>query len=128
VSLAEMFTEGGLDKFSHLTQVGFTYSDDEPSKFSMFSIYHWWSIAKASAGLCAALSPTHLSIVQKGCDGKIKWKPLGFHMGEIGSSMNDSKRSACFTIAKLTDESTIRCRYRWLQYVLLYGDNECKHL
>lgn len=47
-------------------------------------------------GLVGALSPTHLSVVQKGCDGKIKWKPLGYHMGDIGSSVHDSKNLLFF--------------------------------
>jgi mediator of RNA polymerase II transcription subunit 16, fungi type len=29
-SLAEAFTEGGLDRFIHLSQIGFSYDDDEP--------------------------------------------------------------------------------------------------
>lgn len=45
-----------------------------------------------SEGLVGALSPTHLSVVQKGCDGKIKWNPLVYNMGEIGTSIQDSKR------------------------------------
>ena len=29
-SLAETFTEGGPDRFIHLSQIGFSYEDDEP--------------------------------------------------------------------------------------------------
>ena len=29
-TLAEMFTEGGPDRFIHLSQIGFSYEDDEP--------------------------------------------------------------------------------------------------
>lgn len=31
-SLAELFTQGGEDKFSHISQIGFTYNGYEPSK------------------------------------------------------------------------------------------------
>ncbi|OBT52775.1 hypothetical protein VE04_06832 [Pseudogymnoascus sp. 24MN13] len=74
-SLAELFTLGGLDKFSHISQIGFTYNGYEPS-------------------LVGALSPTHLSVVQKGCDGKIKWNPLVYNMGEIGTSLEDTQYAA----------------------------------
>ncbi|OBT45969.1 hypothetical protein VE00_03746 [Pseudogymnoascus sp. WSF 3629] len=74
-SLAELFTQGGLDKFSHISQIGFTYNGYEPS-------------------LVGALSPTHLSVVQKGCDGKIKWNPLVYNMGDIGTSLEDTQYAA----------------------------------
>lgn len=88
-SLAELFTLGGLDKFSHISQIGFTYNGYEPSEpQSLSQIFHLLTI---SGGLVGALSPTHLSVVQKGCDGKIKWNPLVYNMGEIGTSLEDSK-------------------------------------
>ncbi|KFY20265.1 hypothetical protein V491_03862 [Pseudogymnoascus sp. VKM F-3775] len=74
-TLAELSTIGGADKFSHISQIGFTYNGYEPS-------------------LVGALSPTHLSVVQKGCDGKIKWSPLTYNMGDIGTSLEDTQYAA----------------------------------
>jgi mediator of RNA polymerase II transcription subunit 16, fungi type len=31
-SLAESFTEGGPDRFIHLSQIGFSYEDEEPCR------------------------------------------------------------------------------------------------
>lgn len=31
-TLSELFMEGGPDKFSHISQVGFSFNDDEPCK------------------------------------------------------------------------------------------------
>lgn len=42
-------------------------------------------------GLQIALSPTYCSMVQIRNDGKVKWKQLDYHMGDIGSSMEDRK-------------------------------------
>ncbi|KFY19349.1 hypothetical protein V493_08002, partial [Pseudogymnoascus sp. VKM F-4281 (FW-2241)] len=74
-SLAELYTLGGLDKFSHISQIGFTYNGYEQS-------------------LVGALSPTHMSVVQKGCDGKIKWNPLVYNMDDIGTSLQDTQYAA----------------------------------
>lgn len=30
ISLAETFTEGNVDKFTHMPQIGFSYADEEP--------------------------------------------------------------------------------------------------
>lgn len=42
-------------------------------------------------GLQFALSPTYCSAVQIRNDGKVKWKQLDYHMGDIGSSMEDGE-------------------------------------
>lgn len=69
------FTDGDLDKVHHLSQIGFSYAEDEPC-------------------LQATLSPSYCSVVQIRNDGKVKWKQLDYHMGDIGSGMNDPRYAA----------------------------------
>ncbi|RDW88854.1 hypothetical protein BP6252_00886 [Coleophoma cylindrospora] len=79
-TMSEVFNDGDLDKVWHLSQIGFTYAEDEPC-------------------LQMALSPTSCSMVQIRNDGKVKWKQLDYH-GDIGSSMEDGQYAA--TIAAFT--------------------------
>lgn len=88
ISLVEIYTQGSLDRFSHLSQIGFSYSYEEPCKYSSCST-HFPSDSHSFAGLQVAASPTYNSIVQIGCDGKIKWKTLTPHVGDIGSSIDE---------------------------------------
>lgn len=74
-SLAELYTEGSIDQFSHLSQTGFMIMDDEPC-------------------LQTALSPTSFSTVRLGITGKMKWKCLTFQMGQITSDTEESQYSA----------------------------------
>jgi hypothetical protein len=52
-------------------------------------------------GLQFVLSPTYCSAVQMRNDGKVKWNKLDYHMGDIGSSMEDRELpiSLAFLIA-----------------------------
>jgi mediator of RNA polymerase II transcription subunit 16 len=87
-SMAELYTQGNQDRFTHLSQVGFTYADDEPC-------------------LQAALSPTFCSISQKGCDNKYRWKPLRCHLGDIGTTLQDPQYATIVAAFTLTCSTAI---------------------
>ncbi|KAN0117358.1 mediator of RNA polymerase-like protein II transcription subunit 16 [Hyaloscypha variabilis] len=70
LTMAETFNDGDLDRVWHLSQIGFSYSDDDPC-------------------LQVALSPSYCSLVQIRNDGKVHWKQLDYQLGDIGSSMED---------------------------------------
>ncbi|TVY50079.1 Mediator of RNA polymerase II transcription subunit [Lachnellula occidentalis] len=76
-TMAETFTDQDLDRVWHLSQIGFSYTEDEPC-------------------LQVALSPSYCSAVQIRNDGKIKWKQLDYHLGDIGSSMEDLMRNVTY--------------------------------
>jgi mediator of RNA polymerase II transcription subunit 16 len=61
------------------------------------------------AGLQFALSPSYCSAVQIRNDGKVKWKRLDYHLGDIGSSKDDRKQFNFHFGASLTACSTL-CR------------------
>ncbi|CAD6446684.1 57a8b159-a03f-41bf-85e8-e000fc477235 [Sclerotinia trifoliorum] len=81
ISMNETFNDGDLDRVSHLSQIGFSYAEDEPC-------------------LQVVLSPSTCSLAQITNDGKVKWKQLDYHLGEIGPSMEDPRYAA--TIAALS--------------------------
>ena len=85
--MTETFNDGDLDRVWHLSQIGFSYTEDEPCKWR--SDIHRKSASNVLKGLQVALSPSYCSIVQIRNDGKVKWKQLDYHMGEIGTSMDD---------------------------------------
>ncbi len=37
ISLSEIYAEGNLERFSHLAQIGFSFQDDEPCKYTIAS-------------------------------------------------------------------------------------------
>ncbi|KAH8592398.1 mediator complex, subunit Med16 [Bisporella sp. PMI_857] len=87
-TLAETFLDhDNLDKVWHLSQIGFTYSEDEPC-------------------LQAILSPTHSSVAQIGNDGKVKWRQLDYRLGDIGSSLEERNVYPAFVAALALSCST----------------------
>ncbi|TVY15907.1 Mediator of RNA polymerase II transcription subunit 16 [Lachnellula arida] len=87
-TMAETFTDQDLDRVCHLSQIGFSYTEDEPC-------------------LQVALSPSYCSVVQIRNDGKIKWKQLEYHLGDIGSSMEDSQYSAVVAALALSCSTAV---------------------
>ncbi|QSZ30359.1 hypothetical protein DSL72_004882 [Monilinia vaccinii-corymbosi] len=75
ITMNETFNDGDLDRVYHLSQIGFSYTEDEPC-------------------LQATLSPSTCSLVQIRNDGKVKWKKLDYQLGEIGSSLEDPRYAA----------------------------------
>ncbi|TAQ88490.1 hypothetical protein B7494_g3202 [Chlorociboria aeruginascens] len=87
-TMNEVFTDGDLDRVWHLSQIGFSYTEDEPC-------------------LQVALSPSYCSIVQIQNDGKVKWKQLDYHMGDIGSSMDDAQYAGVVAALALSCASAV---------------------
>ena len=87
--MLETFNDGDLDRVSHLSQVGFSYTEDEPCM--AFHFLFTLPYNSYFTGLQFALSPSYSSAVQIRNDGKVKWKRLDSHMGDIGSSKDDRK-------------------------------------
>jgi mediator of RNA polymerase II transcription subunit 16 len=97
-TMTEAFTDGDLDRVWHLAQIGFSYIEDEPCKTSRFD--GEFDLLLILIGLQFALSPSYCSIVQIRNDGKIKWKHLEYHMGDMGSNVEDRAKS--FSLIKKT--------------------------
>jgi mediator of RNA polymerase II transcription subunit 16 len=77
-------------------------------------------------GLQVALSPSYCSVVQIRNDGKIKWKQLEYHLGDIGSSMEDRRLSDMLSGNAANFTSTICCSGSSSGFILLYrGNEEC---
>lgn len=77
-------------------------------------------------GLQVALSPSYCSLVQIRNDGKVKWKQLDYHLGNIGSSMEDRKSSLqknCFAL--LTTHSSL-CSSRCHPLTLMHNSSNEK--
>lgn len=55
-------------------------------------------IINIDLGLEVAFSPTYCSLIAMKNDGTFKWKHLDYHLGEIGTSMND--RVSCLLLYK----------------------------
>lgn len=89
-TMAETFTDHDLSRVWHLSQIGFAYTEDEPCRLTAQVINLSMLIF---AGLQVALSPSYCSVVQIRNDGKVKWKQLEYHLGDIGSSMEDRRLS-----------------------------------
>lgn len=87
-TMDEIFNDGNLNEVWHLSQIGFTYPEDEPC-------------------LQVALSPSYCSMVAIRNDGKVKWKQLDYHLGDIGASMDDSMYSAFITALALSSANAI---------------------
>ena len=88
VTMAETLNDGDLNRVWHLSQVGFTYAEDDPCECHVLLTL---MASDFSKGLQVALSPSYSSVVQIRNDGKVKWKHLEYHLGDIGSSMEDGK-------------------------------------
>lgn len=87
-TMAELYTEGGLDQFSHLSQAGFMIMDDEPCLYS-------------------AISPTSCSLAKIGLGGKVRWKGLAFQMGQVTLDTDESQYSAVVAGLAMTLSSAI---------------------
>lgn len=81
MGFTKTFSDNDLNRVWHLSQIGFTYPEDDPC-------------------LQVALSPTQSSIVYSDKEGKIKWKQLEYHSGQIGTSMDEPIYAA--TVAALS--------------------------
>ncbi|KUJ20418.1 mediator of RNA polymerase-like protein II transcription subunit 16 [Mollisia scopiformis] len=79
--MSETFNDGNLERVWHLSQIGFTYPEDEPC-------------------LQIAFSPSYCSIVQLKGDGKVQWQHLDYRLGDLGTSAEDPMYGA--TIAALS--------------------------
>ncbi|KAI9644713.1 Mediator of RNA polymerase II transcription subunit 16 [Ciborinia camelliae] len=87
-TMIETFNDGDLNRVFHLSQIGFSYTEDEPC-------------------LQVALSPSTCSLVQIRNDGKVKWKQLDYHLGEIGSSMEDPRYAAMIAALSLSCSTSV---------------------
>ncbi|KAL2067489.1 hypothetical protein VTL71DRAFT_1914 [Oculimacula yallundae] len=83
MTMLETFNDGNLGRVWHLSQIGFTYPEDEPC-------------------LHVAFSPSYCSTVQIRNDGKVKWKQLEYPLGSIGNSMEEPLYSAVVTALSLS--------------------------
>lgn len=81
IGFIETFNDNDLNRVWHLSQIGYTYADGEPC-------------------IQVALSPTQSSMVYLEKNGKIKWKQLEYHSGQIGTSMEEPIYAA--TVAALS--------------------------
>ncbi|KAH6719322.1 mediator of RNA polymeras-like protein II transcription subunit 16 [Leptodontidium sp. MPI-SDFR-AT-0119] len=88
INMMETFNDGNLERVWHLSQIGFSYTEDEPC-------------------LQVALSPSYCSTVQIRNDGKIKWKKLDYHLGDIGNSMDEPLYSAVITALSLSCATSV---------------------
>ncbi|KAK0128828.1 mediator complex subunit [Cadophora gregata] len=87
-NMLETFNDNNLDRVWHLSQIGFSYTEDEPC-------------------LQVALSPSYCSVVQLRNDGKVKWKQLDYHLGDIGKSMDEPLYSAVITALSLSCATSV---------------------
>ncbi|CAG8972316.1 hypothetical protein HYALB_00001718 [Hymenoscyphus albidus] len=78
-TMAEIFINHDIEHIWHLSQIGFSYTEDQPC-------------------LQVALSPTYCSLVQIRNDGKVKWMQMEY-LGNIGTSQDDPQYAA--TVAAL---------------------------
>lgn len=88
-SLENISSKGGLDKFYHLAQIGFSFNESEPSEFSLSHVE--LSELTSELALTGAISPAGLAVTYKTNDGKVKWQSLRYHSNDMGSSTADSK-------------------------------------
>ncbi|RKF72818.1 Mediator of RNA polymerase II transcription subunit 16 [Golovinomyces cichoracearum] len=87
----ETFNDNDLSRIWHLSQIGYTYTEDEPCRFFV-------SIDQDFSNI--ALSPTQSSIIYLKNNGKPIWKQLEYSLGQIGKNMDEPIRAA--TIAALS--------------------------
>ncbi|ESZ94032.1 hypothetical protein SBOR_5610 [Sclerotinia borealis F-4128] len=88
ITMNETFNDGDLGRVSHLSQIGFSYTEDEPC-------------------LQVAWSPSTCSLVQIRNDGKVKWKQLDYHLGDIGSNMEDPRYTAMIAALSLSCSTSV---------------------
>ena len=91
-SLAESFTEGNMEKFSHISQVGFSFTNDEPSKFQESGTVT--ILRHHLLGLQIAFSPNHSSLVQIGSDNRLKWRTLRHRLDQGGTEFERGKENS----------------------------------
>ncbi|RFU33515.1 hypothetical protein B7463_g2798, partial [Scytalidium lignicola] len=88
ITMTETFNDNDLNRVWHLSQIGFSYIEDESC-------------------LQAAFSPSFCSLVQIRNDGKIKWKPLEYHINDIGSTMEDPQYAAMIAALALSCSTAV---------------------
>lgn len=88
-SLENISSKGGLDKFYHLTQIGFSFDESEPSEFSLSHVE--LPELTSELALTGAISPAGLAVTYKTNDGKVKWQSLRYNSNDMGSPSADSK-------------------------------------
>ncbi|KAI9737316.1 MAG: mediator complex subunit [Claussenomyces sp. TS43310] len=74
-TLSELFMDGGLDSFSHISQLGFSFDDDEPC-------------------LQVAMSPTSCSAVKLCTNGKLRWKAIAYQTGRVMAPADEAQYMA----------------------------------
>jgi mediator of RNA polymerase II transcription subunit 16 len=89
IDMSETFNDGNLERVWHLSQIGFSYPDDEPCKISTLCYVTMLNLP----GLQIAFSPSYCSLVQLKADGKVQWQQLDYRLGDLGTSMEDRKSS-----------------------------------
>jgi hypothetical protein len=73
ITLAEV-ESGSINNFNSLTQIGFSYPDEEPCELSSDPAI----LLADLIGLQICFSPSHCSNVQIGLEGEVKWKCLKY--------------------------------------------------
>ncbi|KAL3428047.1 RNA polymerase II mediator complex subunit sin4-like protein [Phlyctema vagabunda] len=91
-TMAEVFVDDDFKRVTHLTQIGFSFSPQEPCPFVLTQWLE--NSALISAGLQTAISPTSCSMVQIGNDNKVKWRQLEYQVGDLSSSLEDDQYNA----------------------------------
>lgn len=117
MDMSETFNDGNHERVWHLSQIGFTYPDDEPCKNSTFS----YVVMLIFTGLQIAFSPSYCSLVQLKGDGKVQWQQLDYRLGDLGTSMEDRKPSRNRTIRTHTNYSKQCTVQLWLRCHCLLG-------
>ena len=82
LTMQETFLEqDNFDKIWHISQLGFSYSLDEPCELVRYDV----TTTLTGVGLQTAMAPSYFSMVQIGNDGKVKWKQPEYRGGDIAS-------------------------------------------
>lgn len=81
-----------------------------------------------SIGLQVAFSPSFSSLVQIRNDGKVKWKPLEYHIADIGSSMEDRQYPLLAPSALCLQSRSTICSYHCsISFIMLHRSyDECQ--
>ena len=53
--MVETFNDGDLDRVWHLSQIGFSYTEDEPCKFSAYASDIFLSYSRSTSGIVPKL-------------------------------------------------------------------------
>ncbi|THV55740.1 hypothetical protein BGAL_0004g00630 [Botrytis galanthina] len=88
ITMIETFNDDDLDRVVHLSQIGFSYTEDEPC-------------------LQVALSPSTCSLVQMRNNGKVKWKQLDYHLGDVGSTMEHPRYAAMIAALSISCSTSV---------------------